>query len=43
MNLLSDDILLDTYICAREVNCDDEFLQILVHEIQLRGLIAPDV
>ena len=43
MNLLSDEILLDTYICAREVECEEEFLEILVHELQLRGLTAPDI
>jgi|GEM_PF-2708797 len=42
MNLLSDEILLDTYLCACEVECEEEFIEILVHEIQLRGLKAPE-
>ena len=41
--MLSDQMLLDTYIHANQVHCEIEFIEMLAHELQRRGLSAPDL
>ncbi|WP_159887684.1 sporulation histidine kinase inhibitor Sda [Paenibacillus puerhi] len=40
MNLLNDDILIQTYLDAVRYGLDKEFIRVLQEEIELRGLIS---
>ncbi|URN94784.1 MAG: sporulation histidine kinase inhibitor Sda [Candidatus Pristimantibacillus lignocellulolyticus] len=42
MKLLSNELLIDTYLQAIHYQCDREFIQMLAFELQLRGIILPE-
>ncbi|MCR8659438.1 sporulation histidine kinase inhibitor Sda [Paenibacillus endoradicis] len=42
MKLLSNELLIDTYLQALHYQCDREFIQMLVLELELRGIILPE-
>ncbi|HIW33016.1 MAG TPA: sporulation histidine kinase inhibitor Sda [Candidatus Paenibacillus intestinavium] len=42
MKLLSNELLIETYHQAIHYQCDREFIQMLVFELQLRGILLPE-